>query len=270
MDLAFLEFYPRLKTLSISNCEEISNLEPLKYLVGLECLMISGLCGDELSYIENMKNLKILRISIFNYTVNYELVISDEINFEPIGKLSNLECINIFCNNRIDTGFLISLINLKELAISTTSEFDLSDVGTLPNLEVLFINSGNYLNNISSLKNISLKRLVLMNGMRHSNDKLWIKTVKQELNFNWLLNLINLEEIVINDMNINDVRPLLKLPNLKSLEIEDINVDILMPLIESNTLEKICIDPAYYYDFPKEIFEERGINIGKTWDDMGK
>jgi hypothetical protein len=237
--------------------------------------MISGLYRrDDISYIENMKNLKMLDIRIFNYTINHKLVISDEINFEPIGKLSNLEDLRIFCGNRIDTKFLITLLNLKELTISTESEIDLVDIGKLPNLESLAIYHYKYVNNISSLKNPQLKRLVLMNGNRHiigDYSKLFIEeNAEQELNFDWLLKLNNLEEIVIHDMKINDVRSLLKLPNLKSLEIEDINVDILMPLLESNTLKEICIEPEYYYDFPKEIFEERGITIGKSWDDLGK
>jgi hypothetical protein len=54
------------------------------------------------------------------------------------------------------------------------------------------------------------------------------------------------------------------------LEIEHINVDILMPLLESNTLKIIYIEPEYYYDFPREMFEKRGINIDKSWDDMGE
>jgi internalin A len=140
-DLAFLEEFLDLESLSLLNCKigDTSYLYKLKKLYALS-IYSTSIDYSSFDKIQKLKHLEInsCKISSFNF----------------LYKLKNLETLYLPNNKIISIDFLTDLIKLKSLDLSNNKIASILLVGRLKNLEELIL-SHNHISKIDSLINLN-------------------------------------------------------------------------------------------------------------------
>jgi hypothetical protein len=278
LDLNFFEKlsdFKNLEDLRIVNCNNIKDLEPIKYLQNLKQLWIND-CNEikdleplihlqklEFLLIETSNVIDILPIKYLQNLTYFDLTYEDKIeNVEAIFESPKLKSVSLYNKSeyilRFDNIVNFSS-NLEGLSIISKSGIDLKYIGLLQNTKSLSIYSKNI--NVLELKNYNLEQLDLTNG----SDK------KEYLDLNNLLQLSDLSYLSLYNYDIKDTSPLLKLQYLEWVAFRYTNFDP-MPLLNSSSIKKIEYmlygDANRRKDIPEEIFKEHGIEI--IFDPDGK
>eukprot|EP01117_Protostelium_nocturnum_P020527 TRINITY_DN9278_c0_g1_i1.p1 TRINITY_DN9278_c0_g1~~TRINITY_DN9278_c0_g1_i1.p1 ORF type:complete len:402 (-),score=89.21 TRINITY_DN9278_c0_g1_i1:140-1345(-) len=157
-------FQKGIKRLQLGECpsltdEELRSITALKNLESLDVSYDDHLKSDRLFYINQLTNLKELRLSHctkfapgLNYLTNINLTvlevsfceIEDPIMF-TIGRMTSLQYLNISCNRLTDEGTtqIANLINLKDLSLQMNpliTDNTLKSIASLRKLEHVNIN----------------------------------------------------------------------------------------------------------------------------------
>jgi hypothetical protein len=187
---------------------------------------------ENLDFIMNLPHLKELIISSVGEVCSLE-------NIDPIKYLINLEYLQLYRTYIYDLSIISELNNLKHLHISNVEHIkDISFINKVNKLKILKIATHNDIDNIEIIfENINIEILSISSKI-------------DQIKFNNITKLTNLEELEINISSIDDLTPLLELPNLKYINfrysefIQDINdkkLSLFLPLASSNSLERIFI-----------------------------
>jgi internalin A len=131
-----------LTKLSVDS-KNISSLEGIQRLTGLETIIVHDTNISDLNPLSNLPNLKELLMSNNKIT-----------DVTPLSKVITLEYIKVIGNQIKDIKPLIKLTNLKHLAISNNPIQDISDLSQLLNLNILNC-AGTQISDISPLSNLN-------------------------------------------------------------------------------------------------------------------
>ncbi len=275
-----------LKSLIINGNYHDHDSSFLQYLVNLETLELIDSVYMDLKYISAFKNLvklKRLRLPSWNITnISFlqglplvSLNISKCMRLKDvscISKLSNLKELDIYLNSTADYSPLQSLLQLEKLNVHSygTPSFDLSFLHGMTNVQTMSIIGFNWLNNISSLRNMrKLKNLHLrqcgniddLSGIRELSqlkcliidglcniqdlspieclhlDRLEIWNCEMITDVSSLRNVKNLE--LYYNSKITSLESIGKLVQLERLIIHDVKVTDISPLASLTNLNRI-------------------------------
>ena len=142
IDLAGIEKIKPLRTLNITNCENVDLRQPMEssQLTTLKAIYSHI---DSLSGLGNLKSLTTLYV--------YNNQVSD---LQPLSGLSNLEYLYAFDNQITNLAGLENLKNLKTLYVAGNQISDLRPLSKLANLESLSI-SRNQITSLAGLENLT-------------------------------------------------------------------------------------------------------------------
>lgn len=143
-----IQSFVNLEELSININNTISNLTPIKNLINLKKINITGSTISDISPLTNLLNLESLLISdanIYDLTPINNLVNLKELtltgnnatDITPLKNLVNLETLMISDNNISNVDLLRNLNNLKTVVIHNTKVSDISVLSSLPDLEFI-------------------------------------------------------------------------------------------------------------------------------------
>jgi len=138
--------------LSYTNYDLDADYSFLEELPELECLYLCAPGLSDLSFVENMPNLRILDLELntqitdlspltdaADSLTSLSLMDCYEIsNFSPLSELSNLEYLGLDACLVDDLSFVSDLDNLRTISISDTSVTSLEPLKDLPNLEYIY------------------------------------------------------------------------------------------------------------------------------------
>jgi len=163
-------------------------------------------CCDDLSGIENLKNLKILRLTDSNLS-----------NIDSLKGLKNLECLDLRDNKITNISAIGGLENLKELRIDINNIRDISTLTKLLNIEKI-VAYGNMIQiipdftNCTKLKYVDLSYNELVFNKNFYSlknvDELWL--CKNKINqLNWVPSLKRLNYLNIgnNPIKCDEINP---------------------------------------------------------------
>ncbi|MCC0784518.1 cell wall-binding repeat-containing protein [Clostridioides sp. ES-S-0108-01] len=168
---------------SEDNQSTLNNLNPLKNMLSLKKLCITGTNINNIDALENLKNLEVLNLSQNNIN-----------NINCLKNLINLNELNLNSNSISSIFQIKNLIKLKKLDLSFNIIDDISDLKNLRNLVQIQLNS----NRIKELKN--LEELTNLETLNLSYNK--IKSIEE------IKNLRNLKNLRINNNNVTSIEPL--------------------------------------------------------------
>ncbi|MCM1251953.1 MAG: hypothetical protein NC321_03965 [Clostridium sp.] len=238
-----------LKQLDIYISEEVEvDLSPLKNLMELEKLNIFIYGTVDLSFLENMSQLRELYIQVSN----------EPIDLSPLGslvRLRKLEMTAILASSQ-DVSFLKNMNQLKEISIWKWCELeDLSVFSNMPYLQELIVSyvEDVDLNYLSECKN--LERLKIIGGnIRNAKgltdlvhleslylyDNSW-DIEKSAFDLDSLSKMIGLKTIDLAYINVNDISPLAGLKCLRSILLVETGISDILPLKSLGRLESLYI-----------------------------
>ena len=217
-DLEGLQSMTKLKTLDISGCGSLRNVDAMKGLVNLEEVKF-----DSLYSLESLENLKYngTELSLWGW---------DELkNLDGVQNMRQLESINIASKNISDISALKGMKSLKEIVIRRCDNLiSLSGIESLASLELLDIDS-EVINSLSDLKD--LKNL----GRAHIEcDKL--------LNLKGLEEAPNITELNLTSKGLEDISNTKSLTKLKNLDLSECSsIESLSGLEKLNLLESLKV-----------------------------
>lgn len=208
-----------------------NDLENLKYLTKLEKLWLFAPQITDISFVNEMKDLKSFSVESQNI-----------VNLDLIKNCKKLETLNLFHTQLTDLDILVENTELRHLDICTGNPVrDISGLRKLGKLERLSISSSE-LTDISPITSLdSLKSLELSCGSISdismladckSLKRLSLIGCKQVADISPLSELNALEEILICNTAIDDFTPLLSIESLKKVVASDGQID-------SSTLAKL-------------------------------
>jgi Leucine-rich repeat (LRR) protein len=220
---------------------------------------------DDLSFLEDMENLKVLRLSS---------ALSPDANLEPLAGLTGLEELVLYdCNlNNSDLQYLAGLTNLRVLELSWNSISDLSALSRLTSLRALDL-SGNNISDLRALSGcINLEWLWLwsnnidLSTLPQSLANLTILDLSENEIGNIdedmgaiLSNLKNLDYLALDNCKLKDIsglRMLASLERLRVLSLNDNNIQSIVPLKSLTNLGHI-----YPYENHIYLYENYDINF---------
>ncbi len=240
----------QLKKITIKDCNLKIFPDSLTKLSNLENLILGNNSLTDISFINDLKGLKKLDLSINNVK-----------NISSIKNLKNITELDLGGNQLSDISPLKELKNLMKLNLEYNRLNDISLLKNFNNLTVLNI-EGNQLNDISPLKELkNLKKLNL--GNNHLSD---ISPLKE---------LENLTVLSIEDNKLRDISPIKELKNLTALFLKGNQISDISPIkelknlhtlnLQKNPLEEIL---PWITDFNMEIqWEEYGADAYITFFD---
>jgi VCBS repeat-containing protein len=160
---------------------------------------------DDLSFLEDMENLKVLRLSS---------ALSPDANLEPLAGLTGLEELVLYdCNlNNSDLQYLAGLTNLRVLELSWNSISDLSALSRLTSLRALDLSG----NNISDLR--ALSGCINLEWLWLWSNNIDLSTLPQSL--------ANLTILDLSWNNVSDLSVLSGYSNLQDLNLRSNNIDL--------------------------------------------
>ena len=176
------------------NSSVLVNIPDKKLLSAINKRLFKG--EDEPITKEELKLLKTLDISFINIT-----------NLEGLEYAINLEELRLYNNcNLFNISQVSHLKNLNSLELEAVSIKDLDTLSKLENLEYLRVDYCDNLIDISGINNLLNLRYLTIN-----NDS----EVGNSINYNSITNLPNLEEFILNDFNIKNIKFLNNFKTLK-------------------------------------------------------
>ncbi len=233
---------PKIKTIDISNQTEITSLEPLRKLIGLEHLSFSNTGVSDLSPLRDLIDL--------NYLDAQKSKIK---NLFPIKNLNKLEYLNLSNTNVTELMFLGELNDLDELHIENTEITSLEAVSQLPQLKRIYADDSKIdLVEIQKFKEKATECLVLFRTRELrawwrnlGND--WERVFRETsqiysdpLSPEELHQISSLEKINIsNNLQLKKLNPLTTLLWLKELRFSGTRITQLLALKKIKSLELI-------------------------------
>ena len=229
-DLNGLENFDNLKDLNISKNTGIESIESLKYCTLIENLNASETSiGDNISAIEYMLGLKILRlnsigltkIDCINNLIRKEKEESEETsitdldlsanaltNITGIEQINSLESLSVTRNNLNNIPNINSLDKLERLTMYSNKITKIPKLSNSGSLKYIYL-SDNKIDNISELKNINTLTELDLNNNLIDNDDI------QELQ-----NVRVTNKLIIGGNNISDITSLRNIiSNVKILDV---------------------------------------------------
>ncbi len=213
------------------------------------------------SGIVNLKNLAIL---IICGSENKRYKISD---IELIGKLTQLQTLNISENEISDYGFLENLTELRSLYNSSNNISNVSSFSNLSELEYFDLYENNitqidFLEKFRKLKHLDLRDNPIKNidvlSKLDDLESLYLRGI-QETNFAFLKKLRKLKTLTIDRSQVEDVYFLSDLTNLQDLSLRDNRISDIDPLRELSELKNLDLRSNRVTHIPSWIF-----NLGMT------
>lgn len=177
----------------------------------------------------DLKNLEVL-LPIANSLVNLTVTRCNIRTLELLKSFPQLEALDLCLNslNGSTLRHLSHLKNLKKLDLSATNLKDTSPLGSLTNLEMLFIGSNDHLNEVKGLESLtSLHHLDLAYNQIDSIEKINVNA--------------NLCSLNISGSEINKITHLERFPNLEKLNIEGSLVEKIEGLGALKNLKELFI-----------------------------
>ena len=243
-----IKFLLKLVNLRFLNCgeNEISNIKPLFGLVNLEYLILRKCPIEDITPLSNHVNLKLIDLSSTQITDisplgslgNLEEVLladCDIISLSPIKNLNNIVRLDLSWNEDIDLKNIKWFLNLRILDLSNTKITTpnlvfLSKCHVRKTLEVLHLNSCNYLESLYPLpKFVNLEDLSLSfsQGIKEfvwgeipSLTKLSLRGILQIKHIDFLLSSEKLAELDISECTfLENIGAVCKLPCLQYLNV---------------------------------------------------
>jgi Leucine-rich repeat (LRR) protein len=222
--LKFINQFPELIELDVSNCNLIRNLKLIRKHNTLNKLNLSYCESlEDISDIEKLSNLNELEISD-----NKKLV-----DFSPISKIKNLTKLECYSNNFKNLKFLSGSRSLKILNCSSNEKLlSTSGIENITTLEELDLSSNEKLTDISGVK--------YLRNLRELN----LSYCESLMDFLPVSHLKNLTKIDLSsNEQLNDIEHLKYLRNLKELNINGcFNIPSFEPLINCLNLEEIYFE----------------------------
>jgi Leucine-rich repeat (LRR) protein len=260
--LNILDYYPNLKSLTVSNSGRIKDLIPLANCHRLQSLILDRLIIDSLAGIEFCSELKSL--SIYNVTMN-DMTLLNGLGIEKL--VLSEKTMDTFSCKKIETTFgklpsdLPQLLYLKCQSASITSipsypilrelkcpGCSISDIAHLPKLEIADLEFNN-LQNLDFLQGCPIEILNCRHNMITSIEPLRDSGIKNiTCTNNYLTRLTCLpevEEIICTDNKIFTLKDLEGSINLNFLECRRnrlINLSGLENMKELRTLDAVAND----------------------------
>jgi Leucine-rich repeat (LRR) protein len=192
--------------LDLRGCE-ISDISPIKSLIGLRKLNLSYYLGQAKNKIVNLSPLQDL-INLEDLDIGGNKVT----DLSPLSKLKMLKHLRIGSNPVSSLEPLSPLVNLEELSFfsyynhdTKAKVSDITPLATLANLTVLELR-GNRITDIMALSKLKNLRMLRLDGNL-------IKDLRP------LEDLLNLESLHLYDNKISEVNSLLELKNLRNLSL---------------------------------------------------
>jgi len=176
---------------------DLSDAYHLKNLTKLESLLLQACNLDNLEFVQNMKNLRLINIAINKVK-----------DIQPLKGLTNLEVVEIWENQIEDLSPIKDLKNIRRLDISTNpikwGYCDLSDLKCIPSLEVI------------GLFNISItpEQIIKAQNLR----KVFLGG-KECSDISFLANYPSIESVSLVGSSVRDISCLTEILNLKELWI---------------------------------------------------
>lgn len=202
--------------------KNIHNIDALKYFTNLRSLNLSQ--NNNIIDISPLKNLiKLERLNLEAYKFQPGLIT----DISPLGGLVNLKILKLTNNNITDISALSNLVNLQELDLSQNNITDINSLQYLSKLKKLslFIN---YVSDISPLRNLLLletlgadfNNIKDVSPLRNlSSLKVLCLRSNSITNIDSMRSLINLEQLYLEENFITSISALSKLTKLKRLSI---------------------------------------------------
>jgi hypothetical protein len=237
-----------LNSLYIVNCnirdlEGLENLPNLSELFIQNCITVDN--QDLLNGLEGLRKLKSLTISQNPFTLR------QPVSIEPIGRLHNLEYLNIYDTGILNLSPLHYLDKLKSLTLSGTGIDNISYIKNLVNLTQLDLANNDKLINIGKLN-----RLINLQYLDISNTSV--------SNISPIRNLSHLTELVLSDTYVENISPVRNLSHLTYLDISNTNVRDVKPLFNLTNLEFLNVSEDINETDLRVIEENNdGINISQ-------
>ncbi len=191
-DLDSIAEYKGVEVLFLQDCTKETNLDFLYSLNNLKDLTIDGLVVD----------LNLLKLSSLE-----KLSIDWGKWFNSIQGNTKIKQLSIWKCKEKDLGSLFAFLSLKELSITQSAVESLNGIEDFSSIESLTLALNKNLVDLTGLKNISLKKLI-------------IEDAKKIVDYSFLSEMKNLEEIkIINCAPIDSISVIENLPNLKSCRV---------------------------------------------------
>jgi len=290
--LVGLEYATNLRLLHLGytrprrNSNEISNLEPLAGLTGLEELLLSS---NEISSLEPLEELTNLMVLWLDYNK-----ISD---IEPLAQLTNLGTLILDGNDISDLQPLKELTSLMALQLGANEISDLQPLEELTDLRSLWLGANEIsdlqpLEELTDLRSLWLDKNKISNlsplaGLAHLEVlELWDNDISDlspltelselrrlSLHSNRVSDLSPLEGLAQLEMlslslnEIADIAPLKKLSGLENLSLDSNQINDLSPLESLTQLERLSVQSNEIRDIRslKQLTELRVLNLGRNY-----
>jgi len=210
-----------LEILHLGN-KNITDITLLKYFTGIKELDLSDNKIKDITPIANLTQLKSLEISNNPIT-----------DINALEKLIELESLGLYKINVKNKYVLASLKALKFLSISDQTDI-FETIGSLNNLETLYINRTDNLNLCDLNSLTSLKRLSMS-----ANDISDISCLKS---------LKNLEYLTLQNNPIDDISVLSNYSKLSSVDLRDTSIKDIRVLKDLKKIDTVIIDDTQVKD----------------------
>lgn len=253
-DLSPLQFFPNLKTLSLSN-NNIDDLTPLGELSDLVKLSLSSNRIQDLSPLKDLKNLEVLQVdnneinsltsiadikSLIQLTVGNNRL--DDLN--GIQELESLTLLNISDNDLKNLNELNLLEKMEHIFAGGNQIQRIPDLKFKKNLTTLYL-PGNQLSQMDSIKDGLSLNILDLSKNNISTLKLYSSNSKLEKLMICENRLKDIEELTIlknliflsvNNNEIKSITPLSSLPRLEAVHIKNNDISSLEELINLDRL----------------------------------
>ena len=237
----------QVKKLSLSGLitNDVTSIDGLKWLTGLEELDLSNNGIDNIDFASNAKNLKKLIVNNNN--------ISD---LEKLKEHKDIEYLDISNNNIENLNYVHRYKKLRYLDLSSNGISDITNVGNLSYLESLFLNNNKLKTFKDALAELNyLRELGLGNCGLTFNDIKSIQFIDKEnityldfsetnINLENVVEFKNLETLILEnaDLSSSDISRINQLHNLKYLDISNNALNNSDLLVRTNDSEKFKLD----------------------------
>lgn len=239
--LTFLTKLPSLRSLTLKNNSNITDISALQQTTNLESLTLSGFGIEDLSPISSLENITNLTLErSYNYT-------STDIDIGVFSSNANIETLKIINYNISNQAELAKLTKLKNLTLQNTDTSSLSGIAELTDLTVLVLSENPRISDISAIGNM------------HELTYLDISDASNLSDLSPLTTLTKLETLIASNLFYGgiDVSPLKGVTSLNHLDLSRnrlVGTDELGSLGELETLVVNNADQDALFDisvFPK-------------------
>lgn len=254
-----IEVFDNVTEIDLSN-NNISYMGKLKELNNLYILDLANNKVKDVSVLKDNNNLHILNlennVGVKGYSeisTLYDLNLKDcDINnLESLGKLENLETLNLSGNNIKTSLDVLTKLKLYNLDLSNCNLQAVPEIDTT-NLIELNLSENKNITDYSNLNNININKLILRNcditdiNVIPKNINIYTLDLSGNRNINNIYELANIQDLILNDCNITDVSVFNNM-QLNSIDLSN-NIGLYGNLNISNLIVNNCnLDDSFNF-----------------------